>query len=316
MNAITTVKISAGAEVLAMIDSNPKLQPTTKAQYRKAITNYLATGASLIDAPALAAHALSLPKSSRSFLKAGIRLWAEAAVLEAKSLADPTANIKELFEVNQRIQSAQYKKDSLIEAIPTLASKGQKAHIWLGQSEVKRLLDSCNLKTTAGKRDKVILGLLVGAGLRREELAGLTFEDIVTLPMGGKFRVCLNVVGKGAKTRTVPLNDKLAAAVDTWGALVGNAGPIARSIAKGGAIGASLSAIGIFEIVNKAGAAIGKPELAPHDLRRTYAQLGYEAGVPITQISKLLGHSSVATTQRYLNLDLDLATTISDFIPF
>jgi integrase len=68
--------------------------------------------------------------------------------------------------------------------------------------------------------------------------------------------------------------------------------------------------------VSKAGAAIGKPDLAPHDLRRTYAQLGYEAGVPITQISKLLGHANVATTQRYLNLDLDLSTTVSDFIPF
>jgi integrase len=58
------------------------------------------------------------------------------------------------------------------------------------------------------------------------------------------------------------------------------------------------------------------PELAPHDLRRTYAQLGYEVGVPITQISKLPGHSSVATTQRYLNLGLDLEATISDFVPF
>jgi integrase len=61
---------------------------------------------------------------------------------------------------------------------------------------------------------------------------------------------------------------------------------------------------------------IGKPELQPHDLRRTYAQLGYEAGVPVTQVSRLLGHASVATTQKYLNLDLDLETTISDFVPF
>ena len=56
--------------------------------------------------------------------------------------------------------------------------------------------------------------------------------------------------------------------------------------------------------------------LAPHDLRWTYAQLGYEGGVPDTQISRLLGHASVAVTQRYLNLDLDLKTTVSDFIPF
>jgi integrase/recombinase XerC len=74
--------------------------------------------------------------------------------------------------------------------------------------------------------------------------------------------------------------------------------------------------VALFHVVRKRGALIGKPELDPHDLRRTYAQLGYEAGVPITQISKLLGHASVATTQRYLNLELDLETTISDFIPF
>ena len=85
---------------------------------------------------------------------------------------------------------------------------------------------------------------------------------------------------------------------------------------KGGRLGDSISAIGIFHIVTAAGKAIGKEGLAPHDLRRTFAQIGYEAGVAITQVSKLLGHSSIDTTQRYLNLDLDLETTISDFIPF
>ena len=71
----------------------------------------------------------------------------------------------------------------------------------------------------------------------------------------------------------------------------------------------------IFQIVRKHCAKIGMPKLDPHDLRRTFAQIGYEAGVPITQISKQLGHSSIKTTQRYLNMDLDLVTTISDFIP-
>ena len=57
-------------------------------------------------------------------------------------------------------------------------------------------------------------------------------------------------------------------------------------------------------------------ELQPHDLRRTYAELGRRAGVPISQISKLLGHASIETTQDYLNIELDLETTISDFVPF
>jgi integrase len=111
--------------------------------------------------------------------------------------------------------------------------------------------------------------------------------------LAGKFRTALNVTGKGAKDRVVPINDRLAIAVNEWGALVGHTGLIARAVSKSGAIRDRISAIGIFEIVRSAGESIGKPELAPHDLRRTYAQLGYEAGVSIIQISKLLGHASV-----------------------
>ena len=61
---------------------------------------------------------------------------------------------------------------------------------------------------------------------------------------------------------------------------------------------------------------IGKPYLQPHDLRRTYAELGRRAGVSIEQISVLLGHATIKTTQDYLNIELDLETTISDFVPF
>lgn len=50
-------------------------------------------------------------------------------------------------------------------------------------------------------------------------------------------------------------------------------------------------------IVQKRGKMIGKPELQPHDLRRTHAELGRRAGVSIEQISKLLGHSTIKTTQ-------------------
>jgi integrase len=77
-----------------------------------------------------------------------------------------------------------------------------------------------------------------------------------------------------------------------------------------------MSTTALYNIVQKRGELIDKPELQPHDLRRTFAQLGYEAGVPITQISVLLGHANVETTQRYLNLELNLESTVSDFIPF
>lgn len=292
--------------ILAMIESNPKLQPSTKAKYKKAISKYLATGNSLTDSEAVADYAAKLPTSTQKFLSAAITIWGDTIALKAKAGATP--------ENVAAVQATVYRIEALKKAIQVKAGKGQKAHTWLTKDEVKRLIEACNTRTIQGKRDKVVLGLLVGAGLRREELSTLTFEDVILQPVAGKSRTVLNVRGKGAKDRVVPINDNLATALDEWKAIVGP-GPIARSISKGGAIGESLSAIGIFHIVRQAGTAIGKPELAPHDLRRTYAQLGYEAETPITQISKLLGHASVSTTQKYLNLDLDLRTTASDFIP-
>lgn len=52
-------------------------------------------------------------------------------------------------------------------------------------------------------------------------------------------------------------------------------------------------------------------DLVPHGLRRTYAQIGCDAGEPITQISKMMDHASMATMQRHLNLE----TVINDFMP-
>ena len=89
-----------------------------------------------------------------------------------------------------------------------------------------------------------------------------------------------------------------------------------RSLGRNKKPGESISTTGLYYIVQKRGAMIGKPELQPHDLRRTYAELGRRAGVSIEQISKLLGHASIETTQDYLNIELDLETTISDFVPF
>lgn len=200
---------------------------------------------------------------------------------------------------------------------PTLAhtQTGEKVHTWLSRSEVIQLMDAVGGDDCQAQRDRLALALLVGAGLRRNEAIALTFADVKLQPVKGKLRTVLQVQGKGAKDRAIPVSDKLAAILDGWSAAVGGQGFVLRSINKGREIGDGLSDVGLFNVVRKHGRVIGKPKLAPHDLRRTYAQIGYENGVPVTQISKLLGHSSIATTQRYLNLELDLETTISDFVP-
>jgi integrase len=98
----------------------------------------------------------------------------------------------------------------------------------------------------------------------------------------------------------IPISQKLAGGLREWRKESGD-----RVV--------ELSEIGIFELVRKYGELIGV-SLAPHDCRRTYAMIGYMSNVPLEQISKLLGHSNVKTTMNYLNIKLDLETTISDFV--
>jgi integrase/recombinase XerD len=116
--------------------------------------------------------------------------------------------------------------------------------------------------------------------------------------------------------KEVPISDALANAVDGWAGVVGGEGYVLRSLGMSQEAGESMTAVAIFNVLRKRGATIGKDGLAPHDLRRTYAQIGFDEGVPITQLSMLLGHASVETTRRYLNLELDLDVTVSDFVPF
>jgi len=294
-------------DVLAMIDQAGNLADSTRTKYKRALTRYLATGADLGDAEALATYARDLPTSGRAFLKAALRVVTERTALALKGSADPD-NV-------QGVQAALYRLDALQSAIEVETHKGTKAHTWLTAAEVKRLFQTCG-DDLQGQRDRVILGLLAGAGLRRAEVAALTFDAIILQPVAGKMRTVLQVTGKGAKSRIVPVSDALANALDAWAGVTGGTGHIARAFTRRRELAGSISSVGIFHIVRAHGAQIGKPDLAPHDLRRTFAQLGLDAGVPIVQISTLLGHAGITTTQRYLNLAVDLSVTVSDFVPF
>lgn len=281
------------------------LAPSTKAQYTKALRNYLATGSKLTDANALMEYASSQRPSTRAFLKAAIRLVVQDGERQLKAGATP--------ENLPMVQAALLRLDALKDAITVQAPKGEKAHTWLTQAQVKQLMATCD-DSLAGRRDWLVLALLVGAGLRREEVINVGCDSLVSLPTKKGMRLALSVVGKGAKARTIPVSSVLAGKLQAWCHEI-EGGLLARSLGRKVELGAAISAIGVFDIVRKHGAMIGRPELDPHDLRRTYAQLGYEAGVPLTQISKLLGHSNVKVTQTYLNLDLNLEVTVSDFIP-
>jgi integrase len=303
--------LEPGPFVIQAIQNDPTLQPSTKHQYIKAIENYLATGEKLTDPVALTEYALTVGSSTRSFLAAAVTRMAQELELLAKGSATPdNINI---------IQAAVFRAQALQNAIKTTQPQGEKAHTWLTWFEAEQLLDACHRRVSGkaeirifAQRDRLAIGLMMAAGLRREEAASLHFTDIVKQ----NERYVLNVKGKGAKDRVVPISERLAEAIIDWQFLVDTEGLILRSLGRNKEPGESISTTGLYNIVQKRGAMIGKPELQPHDLRRTYAELGRRAGVPISQISKLLGHASIETTQEYLNIELDLETTISDFVPF
>lgn len=283
------------------------LQPTTKAKYRREIENLLAAGVNPMNYQALQRYAEGLKSSRKAFLKSALRLMS----LDYEHTLKAGATDKNIG----KIQAGVMRLEAMRAAVTVPTHKGVKAHTWLSPAEVKQITSLCDDSLT-GKRDWIVLGLLLGAGLRREELANLKFDCIKSQPTKKGARTVLDVKGKGAKDRVIPISDTLAKHLQKWQQIAGGE-YIARAMLRKSKteLDDSMSAVAIFQLVNKYGKKIGKSELAPHDLRRTYAQLGYNAGVPITQISVLLGHASVSTTQRYLNLSLDLESTASDFIP-
>lgn len=149
-----------------------------------------------------------------------------------------------------------------------------------------------------GSRNKAILSVLVGCGLRRAEVLNLRFEDLQTRE---EHWVIADLSGKGGHIRTVPVPSWVKLAIDQWAAMSGvTSGRIFRAIDRFGRVwGEGLTDKVIWLVVRQAALKTGLPQLAPHDLRRTCARLCYLAGGELEQIQFLLGHVSVQTTERY-----------------
>lgn len=285
------------------------LQLSTKIKYQRAIVLMLQAGVNPFDYDSLSAYADGLSNSSRAFLKAALKVMTDGELTRAKSQATPT-NI-------QAIQALIARVEAMDKSIQVHISKGVKAHIWLSPQQVEQITALPDRTTLHGMRDYIVLAVLLGAGLRRDELVNLTFDTLKQQPAKNGMRDVLSVTGKGGKRRVIPISTKLAYHLREWRKITGDApeGRIARSINKSGVINGSLSAFAVHKIVRLYGAQIGIPGLDAHDLRRTFARLGYDAGVPVEQISRLLGHADVRTTMLYLGIDIDIESSVSDFIP-
>jgi site-specific recombinase XerD len=110
-------------------------------------------------------------------------------------------------------------------------SAGTRTGNWLTQTQAQALLDAPNSETLKGVRDQAILGVLLGCGLRRSELAALTFDHLQQ--RDGRWAI-VDIVGKGNRVRTVPIPAWTKVLIDRWATAAGlHQGHVFRALRRG-----------------------------------------------------------------------------------
>lgn len=303
-NAIT---VQGDLERLIALVTNGKAA-NTAAAYRSAITEFYNW----------------VQVSGYGFNREGVLAYVQH--LRIEDYASGSINVR-LSALRQLANEIQYSPNATPEgraaaagiiAVNGIARRGRRLGHWLTTDEATRLLKTPDRNTLKGKQEFLILALLLGCALRREESARLTFEQI---QQRNDHWLIVDLVGKGNKTRSVHIPPWTMLAINEWKDASGlEGGKILRAVSKADRITGTvktrggketdggLSSQAIYNAIKRLATSAGMPELGPHSLRRTWAQRAYRQGYPIDQIRITLGHESIRTTEVYLgltNLDMD-----------
>lgn len=195
---------------------------------------------------------------------------------------------------------------------PGVERRGTRVGNWLMKDQANGLLSAPDPETLAGKRDRAILAVLIGCGLRRAELLRIDVEDLQQRE--GRW-VLPDMMGKGNRLRTVTIPAGVKARIDVWLKAAGvSTGRVFRPVSKGDKLCGSeiKDEKVIWRIVAMYARMSELGKIAPHDLRRTCAKLCRKAGGDVEQIQLLLGHASIQTTERYLGTEQAFALAVND----
>jgi site-specific recombinase XerD len=200
-----------------------------------------------------------------------------------------------------------------IKAVKGIRHEGTRTGNWLTRHEAQKLLKVPDTDKLKGLRDRAILAVLIGCGLRRSEAASLRFDHIQQLD--GRW-VLVDLVGKRNKLRSVPMPSWAKVSIDAYASASGlSEGNIFRPINKGGRMtGERMTEHAIYNVVSEHSEGLSQGEIAPHDLRRTFAKLAHKGGSALDQIQLSLGHNSIQTTERYLGVEQDLTDAPCDHL--
>lgn len=295
------------------------LSEHTQRAYRRWIAQYLKEVGGLTSAnynPEIIEVPIVLSVLGAANLKAWLgRL--KVRKLGKQSIGQAKAAIVWLAQLMGDMERAEYEVAAGLSRVKMpRAESGQRSGTWLTVEEVRHILRGAraSAKTDpAAARNASVIALLAICGLRRDEITRICWGD---LQKQGKNRI-IGVHGKGAKLRQVKLSPAVADTIENWRAYHPNADEDAAimftRILKNGRVTTSrITDKTVWLIVQQAAIAAGLSNVSPHDLRRSFARGAYEAGATFELIRQSLGHSNIATTERYVNSTLELDNAATD----
>ncbi|QPH40280.1 site-specific tyrosine recombinase XerD [Pedobacter endophyticus] len=241
----------------------------------------------------------------RSFLS-----WLNQLGMLPSTQARVISGLKAFFTYLMLENEIQNDPTALIEA-PKLSRKLPDT---LNIHEINDLISAIDASKPEGMRNKAIIEVLYGCGLRVTELTELKISNIYPQI---EF---IKVIGKGNKERLVPIGGTALKLLDIYLSQV----RVHVKIKKGNddyvflnRFGAKLSRISVFNLIKSLAVATGlKKSISPHTLRHSFATHLIEGGADLRAIQEMLGHSSITTTEIYTHVDRDyLREVITQFHP-
>jgi integrase/recombinase XerD len=177
----------------------------------------------------------------------------------------------------------------------------------LSVTEVEALVASPGIDDPLGWRDRALLELAYGAGLRVSELCGLLLTDLLLTEN------LVRVLGKGGKQRLVPIGRSTIGSVSIY---LHSLRPTLDRGKSGGRVllnarGEPLSRVGAWGIVKRATERAGiRKRVTPHTLRHTFATHLLEGGADLRAVQEMLGHADLSTTQIYTHVDREYLRSV------
>ena len=217
--------------------------------------------------------------------------------LSARSQARVISGVKQFFQYLLMDQEIDKDPSNLLE-MPKI---GRMLPEVLSIQEIDLLIDTIDLSSKEGHRNKAILETLYSCGLRVSELVHLKFEDIF---FNEGF---IRVIGKGNKQRLVPVSASVEKEIGIYSENIRNHQEIKpgnESYVFLNRRGAKLTRVMIFTIIKNLAAKAGiEKNIAPHTFRHSFATHLLEGGANLRAIQEMLGHESITTTEIYTHLD-------------